>query len=130
MSEFDTKRSGVEVKIVETGEIFNSIQACAKRLGASVGQVGQVCRGDNGLRTVHGYHVIRTKDSIPRFDISKKEYRGRPGLRVRIVETGEEFNSVTDCAKAIHGNIGMIHDVVRGNRNRHTYKGLHFEEIK
>lgn len=32
MNEFDTKRDGIPVRIVETGEEFNSIQACANRL--------------------------------------------------------------------------------------------------
>ena len=32
MNEFDTKRDGIPVRIVETGEEFNSIQACANRM--------------------------------------------------------------------------------------------------
>lgn len=35
MSDFDTKRDGVRCEIIETGEVFNSLQACADRLGVS-----------------------------------------------------------------------------------------------
>lgn len=128
MNEYNTKRNGISVRIVETGEEFNSIKACADRLGGNASQVGNIVRGKRGLRTCHGYHVVRADSAVDNCDL-RKEYRGRPGTKVRIVETGEEFNSISDCAKSIDGNIGMIHDVINNNRNRHTYRGLHFEKI-
>lgn len=127
MNNFNTKRNGVEVKIVETGETFNSIQACAEYLSASVSQVGRVCRGVKGSCTVHGYHIVRTDDTEPRIDIYRNEYRGRPGVRVQIVETGEVFESLTDCAKAIDGYPNRVHDVIYGNRK--THRGYHFKFI-
>lgn len=45
--------------------------------------------------------------------------------RVRIVETGEEFDSLTDCAKAIDGDNGNISYCLSGKLK--THKGLHFE---
>lgn len=46
---------------------------------------------------------------------------------VRIVETGEVFESQTDCAKAINGRARAVSQVVNGDMP--TYKGLHFERV-
>lgn len=46
---------------------------------------------------------------------------------IRIVETGEEFRSINDCARTIHGNQQNIVKCLKGLR--HTHKGLHFEYI-
>lgn len=127
MKDYNTKRDGVRLRIAETGEEFNSMQACADYLGVSVSWLGRVSRGDRGLCTIHGYHVIRIDDSI---DICRTKRRGRPGKRIRIVETGDEFESISECARKLDGSAGTIHDVLHNNRNKNTYKGLHFEEIK
>lgn len=128
MRAYNTKRDGVKVRIAETGEEFNSTKACADRLSACPSQVSDVVRGKRGLRTCHGYHVVRADSECGDFEI-QKEYRGSPGVKVKIVETGEIFESITDCAKAINGSAGTIHDVIHKNRNRHSHKGLHFERL-
>ena len=46
---------------------------------------------------------------------------------VRIVETGETFDSVKSCAAAINGQSGNISSCIHGKAD--TYKGLHFETI-
>lgn len=127
MSNYNTKRNGVAVRIVETGEVFNSMQACANCLGVDVRWLGNVVRGEHGLHTIHGYHIVPTTDTRTIKDIGRTEYRGRPGTKIRIVETGEVFDSILDCAKALHGSAGSIHDALCNNRNRTTYRGLHFE---
>ena len=49
---------------------------------------------------------------------------------VRIVETGEVFPSISDCAKAIGGSvINIVQAMDEDVRNHHTCKGLHFERI-
>ena len=45
--------------------------------------------------------------------------------RIRIAETGEEFISIGECARAINGNPAHIGACARGDRDSH--KGLHFE---
>lgn len=122
----NTKRDGVRVRIVETGEEFNSIQSCADYLGVNSHWLGQVVRNNRGLRTCHGYHVVAIDDSDDLY-FDRTEYRGRPGVRVQIVETGEVFNSITDCAEYINGSAGTIHHVLTGQRN--THKGYHFELV-
>lgn len=122
----NTKRDGVRVRIVETGEEFNSIQSCADYLGVNSHWLGQVVRNNRGLRTCHGYHVVAIDDSDDLY-FDRTEYRGRPGVKIRIVETGEVFNSITDCAEHINGSVGTIHHVLNGHRK--THKGYRFELV-
>lgn len=129
MDNYNTKRDGVGVKILETGEVFNSIQACANYLGVNGSWLRHVVNGDLGYRTCRGFHVVRLNDARTIGEIDRLDRRGRPGRRIRIVETGEIFNSISDCAKAINGSAGTIHDVLHNNRNRTSYRGLHFEFV-
>ena len=119
----NTKRDGVKVRIVETGEEFNSIQSCADYLDVNAHWLGQVVKGNRGLRTCHGYHIVAVDGSDNNLYLN--EYRGRPGVKVEIVETGETFNSITDCAAHINGSAGTIHDVISGRRS--THKGYKFK---
>lgn len=48
----------------------------------------------------------------------------RHGERVQIVETGEIFDSFSDCAKSIGGTISGIHDCKSGRQKKH--RGYHF----
>ena len=51
---------------------------------------------------------------------------GSPKRRIRIVETGEEFDSIGDCARAIKGDQAHISNCLSGKY--HTHKGYHFED--
>ena len=125
------KRSGVRIEIKETGDVFNSLQECADYLGVNVSWLGRVSRGDGNAVTCRGYHILRLDDSLGHDrDLSKTEYRGRPGVKVKIVETGEVFDSIYACAKHVGGSPGTIHDVINNKRNRTTHKGLHFEIVE
>lgn len=44
--------------------------------------------------------------------------------RVRVVELKLTFDSVSQCAKVIHGDQGSISDCLNGKRK--THKGYHF----
>ena len=46
---------------------------------------------------------------------------------VKIVETGEQFDSMTDCAKHIQGDMKLISACIRGCQ--HTHRGYHFELV-
>lgn len=52
---------------------------------------------------------------------------GRKGIPFRIVETGEIFNTLTECAKAIDGNDTCIWDCLNGRQK--THKNYHFEYL-
>ena len=49
-------------------------------------------------------------------------------IPIRIVETGEIFDSISSCAKAINGNDRDIGMCLIGRRNMH--KNLHFEYLE
>lgn len=51
---------------------------------------------------------------------------GSPKRRVRIIETGDVFDSVGDCARAIGGDQAHIFNCLSGRY--HTHKGYHFED--
>lgn len=52
---------------------------------------------------------------------------GRKKISVRIVETNEIFESLSDCARDINGSHSKISQCLRGNRK--THMGLHFEYV-
>lgn len=52
---------------------------------------------------------------------------GSPKRRVRIVETGEVFESIGECARAIKGDQAHIVNCLSGRY--HTHKGYHFEAV-
>lgn len=54
-------------------------------------------------------------------------FGGRPRVPVRIVETGEIFESIRECAIAINGSSGDICSCLHGEIE--SYRGLHFEMV-
>lgn len=58
----------------------------------------------------------------------RKPSGGRGPIRkIRIVETGQVFDNMADCARHIHGDNGNICRCV--NNPSKTYKGFHYEEV-
>lgn len=59
----------------------------------------------------------------------RKPSGGRGPIRkIRIVETGQVFDNMGECARAIHGDSGNISRCVRNPSK--TYKGYHYEVIE
>lgn len=54
--------------------------------------------------------------------------QGRQRVAVRIVETGEVFESVASCAEAIGGTSGNISFCIHGRLE--SYKGFHFQKAE
>lgn len=50
-------------------------------------------------------------------------------VRVRVVETGEEFDSIEECAMAIGGQKSAICNCLNHPENHQTHKGYHFESV-
>lgn len=69
-------------------------------------------------------HAIRTGLFTP----YKLPPYSKPGKRVKIVETGEAFDSLTECAKHINGFKTAISACLLGKVK--THMGYHFEEIR
>lgn len=57
----------------------------------------------------------------------KNPNAGRKGNKVMIIETGEIFNSIKDCAIAIGGSDRRICDCLKGVSDSH--RGYHFERV-
>ena len=74
-------------------------------------------------------HSANTRHAIENglFTPYKLPPYSRPGIRVRIIETGEEFSSLTDCAKRVGGVIQGVCQCLNGTKK--TYKGYHYEQI-
>lgn len=52
---------------------------------------------------------------------------GRKGIPVRVVETGEEFSSITECSNALNLSDRAICEVIHGHQR--THRNLHFERV-
>ena len=72
MGEFDTKRNGIPVKILETGEEFNSIKACADAIGGNASCVSRVV---NGMGSIFQKLVKNLKSARISEDVQELEYR-------------------------------------------------------
>lgn len=57
----------------------------------------------------------------------RSDNAGAPPIAVRVVETGETYNSLADCARSIGGKISCISQCINGKQEKHH--GLHFERI-
>lgn len=49
-------------------------------------------------------------------------------MRVKVVETGDVYNSASECARAIKGTVSGIHDCKSGRQKKH--RGYHFEFLE
>ncbi len=58
--------------------------------------------------------------------IKISEKAGIPRKKVQIIETGEIFNSLHDCAKQINGRVSNIIGCLIGRQK--THRGYHFKE--
>lgn len=58
----------------------------------------------------------------------KNPNAGRPGRKVRIIETGDEYDSLKECGEAIGGTDRGICSVLNGYQQ--THRGYHFEDVE
>ena len=50
----------------------------------------------------------------------------RKKVKIRIVETGEEFNSIAECVRHLNGTKSVIYRCIEQKK---VYKGLHIERV-
>lgn len=81
------------------------------------------CTRSHNLK--HSYKN-RLHDYTKAVDAMKKSH-SKP---VRIVETGEVFESVSACARHLNTQHGNINECLNPNKKRHTAKGYHFEYVE
>lgn len=115
LSEYQPVINGIEGKkrrvvVVETGESFSSISEAAKRFQTTDAAIVNVCKGRN--KTCLGYHMKYEGEPDPeylhtgRFDNVKR--------KVRLVETGVVYGSVTEASKATGIKTELIINVCKG----------------
>ena len=73
----------------------------------------------------HAYELGLAKPSRPMLG-KRNPNGGRPGLPVRIIETGQVFESATACEHYLGSNTcSHVNDCLKGRAK--THKGYHFE---
>lgn len=105
------------IRIVETGEIYQSINECARAINASRKNIAQCLNDKYQRNTCNGYHF----EYVERTDLSTDS------VPIEIVETGEKFESARECERAINGAHTQI---LKAARNGTSYKNLHFRFVE
>lgn len=75
---------------------------------------------------IHAWKAGLSKQSYGMLG-KKNPNGGRKSKPFKIVETGEIFDRLIDCEKAIHGNNRHISECLNGKQQ--THRGYHFEYI-
>ena len=83
-----------------------------------VGGVVTVAAFVGGVGAGYGYCCKR--------NVVPPDVIGRPGQRIEVLESGEEFQSARECARNIEGD---HKSVLRAARNNREYKERHFKLI-
>ena len=130
MSDFISRDRKEEIKCPVCGKMFNAAPEHSYTIG-----YGEK-RGKNKKRLVCTYSCMRKwekeqaekpkKTSLNKAPVQRRNIPYK-SVAVRIVETGETFSSLDECAKHLNtvgSNIGY------GLKTGKGYKGYHFEKVE
>ena len=112
------------VRIVETGEVFISQNECARRIGGSASGIHDCKSGRH--ETHRGYH-FEFQDDSGEWHSAKRSPRSNE-KKVKVVETGIVYDSITKCAEAIGGTVPGIDSCKSGRQA--THRGYHFDFLE
>lgn len=119
------------VRVVESGEVFPSVRACARAICGSDTNILRCL--DGTYQSHHGLtfeYADIDPDKVEHSDGTRsRAYATREPYRkaVRIVETGDVYPSVTACARAIDGDQPTITACLKGRHK--THHGYHYEWV-
>lgn len=107
---------------LETKEIFDSLSDASKKMHLHLSHISACCR----KKTNHtqGYHFLFLKDYNPEKKYNLK-ITHKNQKRVICLETGEIFDSLSECSKKLNINQQSLSMVC--NKKYKTTGGLHFE---
>ena len=115
------------VRCVETGKLYRSINAAHRLTGVSVQSLTSVLNGrSKTANDCHWERIPYTDDIIVERDIPKPK-RCTVKMKVRCVETGEVYNTISKAAKALGIDGSNISGAISGLRI--TAGGYHWEQV-
>lgn len=109
--------SSNSIRILETNNTYNSINECSREIGGDHRRISECVNPNHPRKEYNGYH----------FELISRSKTNNTPKPIRIVETGDTFISVNECARVLDLDYGTV---LRKVRNGTAYKGLHFEFIE
>ena len=112
------------VKCLETGELYESINECARVTGIDRRNIQRACKS---YTSAGGHHYCYVEDDVSIEDISKHN-RIHTTRKIRCIETGMIFDSLRECANYFGlKSTGNISSVCNGKQK--TFHGYHLEYV-
>lgn len=109
--------SSTKLVCVETGESWNSVKSCAQARGISYSYMRKQIQKGLPIRSLH---YRRVKRLLPKNHV-----------RVRCVETGEEFASTHEACRAFGHHEGYVAQVIKACSDWDvTFAGYHWERVE
>lgn len=117
------------VRVVESGEVFGSIKACARGIRGYDANIKRCL--DGKARTYLGltfeYATDAEVNANSYLDCGSAKYvKRKPHTRkVRVIETGKIYNSISECGTDVGGDTPGICGCLSGRHK--THRGYHYE---